>query len=335
MEQTDIKKPLDLNEAFSVPHRVRRGGFGPVVLFSMGSVTFVTFGAYVGLGALLALLHTGIFLGATGGLPDAQTLNQFSLLIAFGIPVSAYLITRLLDIPAWLRGEKSFTEYLRTVSFGLWGGLIGGMLIIILFTRMNHISGLHLLDAAVLGLPLGQAFGRWGCLNYGCCHGREVKKRGQRFTIRYTDPLTKILRYSPHLSGKPVYPTQIYSVIVNLLIYAGLMTVWLRWPAQPVGFLAALYMLGYGGKRFFIEFFRGEFPRVMLSGLSLWQWLSLGFIMAGTILVITVIRTGSIAVAPDYAGGWLMLQQTWPALILAALVMGLMYGIHGRKIGAW
>ena len=323
-----------MNKAGYALNPAHRSRYGRVILFNLGNLTFVTFGALVGLGAFVALLHTSFFLGTTGGIPDPGTLSRLVLLLAFGIPVSAYLVTRILDIPAWLNGEKTFTEYLRTVSFGLWGGLIGGLVMIILFTRMNDINGLHLLDAVVLGLPLAQFFGRWGCLNYGCCHGREVKGN-HHYHIRYFDPMTKIMRYSPHLSGKPLYPTQIYAMILNLALYTTLLSVWLLWPAHPTGFLAALYMIGYGMKRFIVEFFRGEFPRVMVGGFSLWQWLSLGFIVAGTILVWMVFPAGKVPIMPDYTSGWDLIGQTWPILILAALVMSLMYGLHGRKIGTW
>lgn len=334
MERTNIVKAFDVSKISPTVHQSHRNGYGRVTLLSIGGVTFVTFGALVGLGAFFALLHTGFFLGATGGLPNPQIINHLAILLAVGIPVSAYVITRILDLPAWLRGEKSFTEHLRTVSFGLWGGLIGGLSIILLFTRINQINSLHLLDAAVLGLPLAQFFGRWGCLNYGCCHGREAKHHS-RFSIRYHDPMTKIIRYSPHLLGKPIYPTQIYAMLANGVLYACLMGVWLLWPARPVGFLAALYMLGYGIKRFVIEFFRGEFPRIILGGFSFWQWLSLGFIIAGTVLLITISQSGQPVNLPDYENGWLLIRQSWPSLSLAALVMSLMYGIHGRKIGVW
>ena len=310
------------------------GDFGPVILYQGQSFTLVGFGLFVGIGTLLATLHAIFYLGAYQIVPQNFQISQLALSVAVVAPISGYLMTRLLDIKTWLSGQKSFIEYIRTVSFGLWGSLTGGLLIITAFATINHIPVLALMDAFALGVPLAQAFGRLGCLNYGCCHGTECSSKHQP-GIRYFDSRTKVLRFNPELKGKRLHPTQLYSVFANTAIYLSILTLSIFWDDRPVGMLIAIYMGLYGVKRFNIEFLRGEFPRVYFSGLTIWQWFSVSFIALG-LAIMTYALTGGVSVgALSVSGGFQSLQATLAVIIAAPVIMGLAYGTHGRKIGSW
>lgn len=310
------------------------GDFGPVVLYQGRSFTLVGFGLFVGIGTLLAALHTIFYLGAYQLMPGNFQISQLALSVALVAPISGYVMTRLLDIKTWLTGEKSFVEYIRTVSFGLWGSLTGGLLLITAFATINGIPLLALLDAFALGVPLAQAFGRLGCLNYGCCHGKECTTDHQP-GIRYFDSRTKVLRYNPELRGKRLHPTQVYSVFANTAIYLFILTLSILWNDHPVGILIAIYMGLYGIKRFNIEFLRSEFPRVYFSGLTIWQWFSISFIVL-SIGITTYILTAGVSVgAFSFSRGFQSLEASLAVLIAVPVIMGLAYGIHGKKIGSW
>ncbi|NQV16444.1 prolipoprotein diacylglyceryl transferase [bacterium] len=317
-----------------VKAREIKSDFGPVVLYQGESFTFVSFGLIVGLGALMASLHTWFYLGSYHILSPIVHANQLALSLALGGPLSAYIITRLLDIKTWLSGEKSFIEYIRTVSFGLWGGLVGGMLIVTTFATITQTPLLALLDAFAVGFPLAQMLGRLGCLNYGCCHGNECSSDHQ-FGIRYFNAQTKVLRYDPKLKGKRLHPTQIYSALANFAIYLTMLTLWLVWDARAGGALAATFMVLYGLKRFMVELLRGEFPRVYLYGLTLWQWFSLSFIVLGLGTAVFVILFGQANQPGDFGSGFESMQSGLGILAGASLIMGLVYGTHGKKIGQW
>lgn len=311
-----------------------KNDFGPVVLYQGDSFTFVSFGLLVGLGALLSSLHILFYLGTYQILPQTVEIYQLGLAIALGAPASAYVITRLLDVKTWISGEKTFLEYSRTVSFGLWGGLVGGLSILIGFASMSQTPLLALFDSFAVGIPLAQMLGRLGCLNYGCCHGRECTSQHQ-FGISYTNPQTKAIRYDPGLEGKRLHPTQIYSILGNLIIYITILSLWLTWEARPVGILAAVYMSLHGLKRFTIEFLRGEFPRVYFSGFTLWQWFSIGFMVSGLSILALVISSSEMVGAANYELGFLSMQSALSVLVLVSVIFGLAYGTHGKKIGSW
>ncbi len=310
------------------------GDFGPVILYQGQSFTLVGFGLFVGIGTLLAALHTIFYLGAYQIIPQNFQISQLALYVAVVAPISGYIMTRILDIKTWLSGEKLFIEYIRTVSFGLWGSLTGGLIMITAFASLNNIPLLALLDAFALGVPLAQAFGRVGCLNYGCCHGKECSSDHQP-GVRYFDSKTKVLRFNPELRGKRLHPTQVYSVFANAAIYLSILTVSLIWDGRPIGMLVAIYMGLYGIKRFNVEFLRGEFPRVYFSGLTIWQWFSILFILLG-LGIMTYVLTGGVTIGENSVSeGYQSLRATLGVLILAPVIMGMAYGIHGRKIGSW
>ena len=308
--------------------------FGPVILLQGQNITFVSFGLFVGIGTFIASLQILFYLGTYQILSNTIHIYQLAFFMALGAPMSAYIITRLLDMKTWLRGEKSFGEYIRTVSFGLWGGLIGGLSILLGFAALTQTPLLGLLDGFAVGIPLAQMFGRIGCLNYGCCHGKECSSSHQ-FGIRYFNAETKVLRYDPCLKGKRLFPTQIYSALGNLTIYLIILSLWLIWDTRPVGVLAATYMSLYGLKRFSVEFLRGEFPRVNFFGFTLWQWFSLSFVFLGSLLFAFVLNSHEMVGHGNFTFGFLNMQAALGLTIIASIIFGLAYGTHGKKIGSW
>ena len=306
--------------------------FGPVALFRTRHVTVTTFGMLVGLGFFVALMHFWFYLGYRQVALHDASLVFFGLLISLAAPVGAYSMARLLDLPRLIRGEVTLAQFFRIPGFALWGGLLLGMAVIYILSRANGWNPLVMFDGVVFGLPLAQAIGRLGCLNYGCCHGRpHPKGRG----IRYHDPETKVLRLNGALAGVPLYPTQIYSSLANVGIYLILLAVALVPESPTPGMVTALYLLMYGTKRLALELLRGEWPRTNILGLSLWQWFSLGFIAAGAFLLGNLEPGLLRAVLPSVGNGLSLARNCFP--ITAAMTLGFtaIYALQGRTIGSW
>ncbi len=333
-ERVEMIENISKPERTALGVRGKGGDFGPLVLFQSQSITFVSFGLLVGLGAMLGLMNIWFYLGAYQVIDNSQQATRLALALAFGAPISAYVVTRLLDIKSYLSGEKTFIEYIRTVSFGLWGGLVGGLLIISSFALLTQTPLLALLDAFAVGVPLAQVFGRLGCLNYGCCHGKACESN-TRFAISYRNPQAKVLRYDPALKGKNLYPTQIYSAIGNAIIYIIVLVLAIAWESRPLGLLAAVYMSLYGMKRFTVEYIRGEFPRVYFLGLTVWQWFSLAFVVLGLGIMGFVLSNGVSISHVNIVLGLQGIKSALGLLILASTILALAYGTHGKKIGTW
>lgn len=307
--------------------------YGPTIAFQNERLTIVYFGIFVGVGGFLAMLHSAFYLSAHD-VAGPSVLMALLLVVAVGAPFTSFALTRLLDIRSWLGGDKTFVQWARTITFSLWGGLQGGFNLSLAVAATFGIAPLALLDAVVLGLPLAQAIGRIGCLNYGCCYGR-ICSNFSPLAIRYRNPTTKAMRYDPQLAGIALHPTPIYSTMVNLAIYGTMLYLWLSPGDRPAGLLAATYMTLYGLKRFCMEFIRSDFPRPHALRLTMWQFLSAGLAIAGSVLLLAVVPGQPVVQSLDADAGIAALALGAPLALVAALVMTAVYSVHGKEVGSW
>lgn len=308
--------------------------FGPITLFKIGPLLFSSFGFLCGIGAFIGINHFLFYIGYS---QTEITVNELGLMvvsIGFAITIGSYLISRVLDLPRILSGKITFGEYIKVPGFGFWGGLILGSFITLLFSYQFNIPLINLTDAIVLGIPMGQLWGRIGCLNYGCCHGRECKNNS--WGIIYSHPDSKVLRTYPNLDGVKLYPTQLYSAIFNFIIYAILCSLVVSMEKPIPGLLTTIFMILFGSKRFLIEFFRGEFPRTNILGLTIWQWLALFLLSIGIYSLFFILDFSNLAnLSFSFENGISTISQFQPQVIMASLIITLIFSIHIRKIGSW
>ncbi len=179
-------------------------------------------------------------------------------LVALAALVGGLLGALLLNFPGWLaahpadwRAADLPTRVGVVLASGrTWiGGLLGGFLLVEWTKRrigLRRSTG----DAFALALPLGEAVGRLGCLAAACCYGAPAQ-----------------VPWAVFQHGAARHPTQVYSALLALLLYAGLRAVRDRLPRE--GDLFRLYLAGYAVTRFGVETLRdhGGAP-----GLSAAQW---------------------------------------------------------------
>jgi phosphatidylglycerol:prolipoprotein diacylglycerol transferase len=140
-------------------------------------------------------------------------------------------------------------------GFVFYGGFVGSALAGWIASRRMKFDFVKLSDYFGVGLPIGHAIGRLGCLAAGCCYGS------------HTD-----LPWGIALAGDPSrHPTQIYEALANALIAVAVARVGLartrdgRW--KP-GSAFLLYVALYAVARFVVEIFRGDDRGAFWLGLS-------------------------------------------------------------------
>jgi phosphatidylglycerol:prolipoprotein diacylglycerol transferase len=111
-------------------------------------------------------------------------------------------------------------------------------------------------DIFAPSIAIGHAFGRIGCFLAGCCYGEPCTLP---WAVTFTDSRT----LAP--PGVPLHPTQLYSAIGLLLLFAFLL--FLRKKKTFQGELFWTYLLCYSIGRFFLEFLRGDDRGSVLGGL--------------------------------------------------------------------
>ncbi len=215
------------------------------IFLQFGDFAIHTYGVLVAIGFML-----GLTLAARqarrAGLPAEQITNLGVWLIVAGM-TGGKLFHVMFFWPefsaAWRSaGWKSLRE-----GFVFYGGFIGASVAAVVYCRRHRLSLWTVADVFAPYVALGHAFGRLGCFFNGCCFGRECHLP---WAVRYPPP--------HEWAGVAVHPTQLYEVVGNLVIFAGLRLFYRhrRFPGQ----VWWLYVLSYGLLRFGVEFTRGDYP---------------------------------------------------------------------------
>lgn len=164
------------------------------------------------------------------------------------------------DILATWKGGMSFH-----------GGLVGVAVAAYLFARSAQIPFMRLADLLALLMPIGLFFGRLANFINGELYGRM------------SDVAWAVL--FPRGGDVPRHPSQLYEAVGEGLVLA-LVLSWVAWrspKAMKPGFLMGLALLGYGGIRFMIEFYREvDLGSQFFSDfLTMGQWLSVPMMALG------------------------------------------------------
>ncbi len=193
-----------------------------------------------------------------------------------GAFLGAKLLYLALTIPGLLLERVPLTPALLyelfAYGFVFYGGALGGLGAIALYTRKYKLAYLPLVETLIPSVPLLHAFGRLGCYCAGCCYG-----------IVAQPPWGVYFRSdSVALHGIPLLPIQLYESVFNLLLFVFL-SLYARKP-RPAGRILGLYLIAYAVARFVLEFFRFDAARGFLWGISTSQWIGLLLIPCGLYL---------------------------------------------------
>jgi len=166
-----------------------------------------------------------------------------------------------------------FMVWMGGLSF--YGGLLGALIALVVFTRRRGIPLLPVLDVAAPVAAIGQAIGHVGCLIGGDSSG-----------IPTDLPWAVIYRNPSAMAPQNIalHPTQAYEAILLAALFVGL---WLgreRLARMGDGVLASAYLFGLASIRFGLFFLRDE-PAVLL-GLKTAQWIGLGVAVLATVVYI-------------------------------------------------
>jgi len=195
---------------------------------------------------------------------DPQQLVDMALYILLGAIIGSRVLYVLVS---WGEFAPNPLQIFMIWKGGLvfYGGLAMAVLVIIWYTRRNHMSLLKTLDICAPALALGHAVGRIGCFSAGCCYGKETSVP---WAVTFTDPRS----LAP--LNVALHPVQLYESFSLFLIFLVLMA--LRRRQSFDGQVAWTYVLLYAGARFVLEFFRGDPRGFVLGGaLSTSQFLGL------------------------------------------------------------
>ncbi len=263
------------------------------VLFEIGPITIYSFGLMMGIAFILANYLLAKEFKRKGLPPDkAGTITLIAL-------VAGVAGSKLFSVfENW--GEFTadpWGQLFSAAGLTFYGGLILATVCILLYVRKQQLGFLRVADAASPSLILAYGVGRIGCQlagdgDYGIPSDvpwAMAYPEGTVPTNAFTESgaLTHLGQLYQHLfPGRdipdqiPVHPTPVYETLAALAIFAFLWMI--RKRPMAAGFMFGLYLILAGLERLLVEFIRLN-PEY--GTLSQAQWISMGMIVLGGILV--------------------------------------------------
>jgi prolipoprotein diacylglyceryltransferase len=219
-------------------------------------------------------LLSGIFFMVVWGLrqkyPPATWISLVAAVMVFfviGLKLFAY---------SWAEWVMIFTGRLSEASHMKYapGGLLLVALGIVVVRRFLKFSA-PVFDGMVIFLPLLGAFQRMGCFLNGCCYGTVTDVP---WAVHYAGPSALFFNHydqglleAGQTASLGVHPTQLYTIVGNLIVLGIL--IWTRRRFRAPGSRTLFALLLLGGFRFVLEFFRE--PGNTLWAQTYWQSLNL------------------------------------------------------------
>ncbi len=247
------------------------------VLVRLGPITIYWYGVLIVSGAMLAA-YIASKLSARNGHDPELAWNLLIVVLFTGIiGARIYHIISSWDYYVQRPGEMFG---LQMAGFGIYGAVLGGLLGVWAFAKVQKLRFLEWADYCAPGLILAQAIGRWG--NY---FNQELYGPPTDLPWAvYIAPANRLPGYEAYQRFHPTFAYESILCLIGFGILFGLATRWER--GRLWGDIIFIYGLIYPLIRFFIEgFFRpdawriGEIPAAQILSVVL-------FVFFGSVLLI-------------------------------------------------
>lgn len=220
------------------------------ILLKIGPFTMYSYGLMVAIGFAVS-----VFLiyrrAAKFNISQDKVIDLAILILVWGI-IGARLLYVLLNLSFYLTNPL---DIIKLSNGGLvwYGGFAAALLAVIVYLKKNGLNFWDITDLFAPYIALGQSFGRIGCFLNGCCYG---------------------------ISGFPIQLIASASLFIIFLILLVMQD-----KRHFAGEVFLGYCILYSLKRFIIEFFRGDNPKI-LSVFTLSQVISVVIFAAALALFI-------------------------------------------------
>lgn len=256
------------------------------IAFEILGIPVYWYGIIIALGVLSGALLASMIAKRTEQNPDIYMDFLIYALVAAILGARIYYV-----INAWDEFKDNWLEVfnLRGGGLAIYGGVIGAVICLVIYTRIKHLEFKVLADTAVPGLILGQLIGRMGnFMNmeaFGSYTDGPLAMMIKQSEAKYVPAvLLDKLQYINGVAYIQVHPTFLYEMIWNggVLIALLIGTRFKKFKGQ----VAAMYFLGYGLGRIWIEGLRTDQLIIPGTQLAISQVLSGFLILASAIYII-------------------------------------------------
>ena len=243
------------------------------------------YGIVIGLGIVAGVAIASMEAKRTGQNPDTYLdLAMYAVVIGV-IGARAYYVAF-----SWeqYKGDILSIINLRQGGLAIYGGVIGAVLTVLVFSKVKKLSFGLLVDTAGMGLVTGQAIGRWGNFFNREAFGEYTDglfaMKLPLSAVRAGD-VTELMKANQvveeGITYIQVHPTYLYESAGCLLIL--LLLLLFRYHKKFDGEMFLLYLGSYGFLRFFIERLRTD--SLLLPGMDV----KVSELLAATLFVVAFV----------------------------------------------
>ncbi len=257
--------------------------------FEIFGIEIALYGVIIGVGMLLSLLLIAAVAKKSGQSADFYWDMAIVTVITGVVGARLYYV-----IFSWDSYKDNLLSILNLRQGGLaiYGGIIGGLLAIVAYTKYKKYKIALALDTVVPGVILGQILGRWGNFfnreAFGDYTDGLFAMRLPVDAIRYSEITGKMMEHMEEgVNYVQVHPTFLYESLWNVGILVLMLLLWKK--KHFDGEVTLLYFAGYGIGRFFIEILRTDQLKLGTTGIAVSQMLGLLLFMAAVVTEIVVL----------------------------------------------
>lgn len=255
---------------------------------SIGGFEIAFYGIIIGIGMLAGLYMAQKDARRRG--QDPELYLDFALYAIIFSIIGARLYYVIFDWELY-RDNPIEIFNLRGGGLAIYGGIIGAVLTLMVFTKVRKVSFFSMADTGCIGLITGQIIGRWG--NFFNCEafgGYTDSLLAMRLKMSLVNPSMISQELLDHrivengVEYIQVHPTFLYESVWNLGVLAFLL--WYRKRKKFDGEILWMYLLGYGLGRAWIEGLRTDQLLFFGTGIPVSQALSMVLVAAASAVII-------------------------------------------------
>jgi len=250
--------------------------------------------AYYGITIAIGML-CGIYIAMRMAKKTKQNPDTYMDLAMVAI-VCALAGARLFFVAfSWDQYKDDLLSIFNTRRGGLaiYGGVIAAVICAFVFARVKKLKFGQLVDTACIGLVLGQIIGRWGnFFNREVFGGYTNSLFAMQLplnAVRSSDVTAEMMEHLQTIDGISyiqVHPTFLYESLWNVGVL--ILLIWYTKKKKFHGEVFALYLLGYGIGRFWIEGMRTD--QLLIPGLGFPVSQVISVILAATAVAVIIFK---------------------------------------------
>jgi len=260
----------------------------PKSISVFGRFDIAFYGIIIGLGIAMGYIVASFQATRTG--QDKEVYLDFAM---YAVVVSIIGARIYYVVFSWDDYKDDFIQVfnLRAGGLAIYGGVIGGIITAIVYTKIKKMKFTLLVDTACVGLLTGQIIGRWGNFfnreAFGDYTNNLFAMRLSTYDVNQNAITKKMLEMAEegnYVGFIQVHPTFLYESVWNLVL---LICILLYTKHKKFdGELFLMYMGGYGLGRAFIEGLRTDQLTLGDTGIAVSQVLAFALFVTSLGLII-------------------------------------------------